>query len=99
MKAKKVTERVYQVGGPAITDSSDCSVYLLDLGDLVLVDTGAGSSVEKIIGNIVGLGLDPSLLATIVLTHCHIDHVGGARELKRRFGAKTRPLSRGETTG
>jgi glyoxylase-like metal-dependent hydrolase (beta-lactamase superfamily II) len=60
----------------------------LNLGELILIDTGAGWSVEKIISNVQSLGLNCKTLKKILLTHCHIDHIGGVPELKRRFGAK-----------
>ncbi|HPN98665.1 MAG TPA: hypothetical protein PLX88_08790, partial [Syntrophorhabdaceae bacterium] len=56
---KKVTDDIYLIGDSEITDSRDCAVYLLDLGELVLIDTGAGLSVDKLIRNIEGLGLNP----------------------------------------
>jgi len=34
------------------------------------------------------LGLDPNNLSKIILTHCHIDHIGGVPEIKKRFGSK-----------
>jgi len=84
----KIIKDVYLVGDSDITDSRDCSVYLLNLGELVLIDTGVGSSVDLIVRNIEDLGLEPDKLSTIILTHCHIDHVGGAHELRRRFGSR-----------
>jgi glyoxylase-like metal-dependent hydrolase (beta-lactamase superfamily II) len=86
--AKEIIKGIYLVGGSNITDTKDCSIYLLDLGELILIDTGAGTSVDAIIHNIKELGLDPGNLSTVVLTHCHIDHVGGAHEFKKRFGAR-----------
>jgi glyoxylase-like metal-dependent hydrolase (beta-lactamase superfamily II) len=83
----KVTEGVYLVGSADLTDQRDCSVYLVDMGDLVLIDTGAGVATGQIVRNIELLGLDPRALSTIVLTHCHIDHVGGAGYLTERFGS------------
>ncbi len=62
--------------------------YLLNLSELILIDTGAGWSVEKVVNNAQKLGLDMKNLTKILFTHCHIDHIGGAPELKRRFGAK-----------
>ena len=88
MKPRKITEHVYLVGDSDLTDPKDCSVYLLDLGELVLIDSGAGTSVGKIASNIETLGLDPGRLSSIVLTHCHIDHVGGAAQLRHLYGAK-----------
>jgi len=88
MNAKEVTEGIYLVGGADITDPRDCDVYLLDLGELVLIDAGAGPSCDKIILNIENLGLNPAELKTVILTHCHIDHIGGAPRFRDAFGAQ-----------
>ncbi|OPY68910.1 MAG: Metallo-beta-lactamase L1 precursor [Syntrophorhabdaceae bacterium PtaU1.Bin034] len=99
----KVTDKVFMVGNSDMTDGRDCSVYLLDLKELVLVDTGAGMNTGQIVRNIELLGFDPSWLTTVLLTHCHIDHVGGASYLKERFGARiimheldAQPVERGD---
>jgi glyoxylase-like metal-dependent hydrolase (beta-lactamase superfamily II) len=88
MKAKEVTEGIYLVGGADITDPRDCAVYLLDLGELVLIDAGAGPSYAEIVRNIETLGLDLTKLKSLILTHCHIDHIGGAPQLRAAFGAQ-----------
>ena len=88
MNAKKVTENIYQVGGADITDPRDCAVYLLDLGELVLIDAGAGPSYAKIVRTIEGLGLNPDTLKGLILTHCHIDHIGAAPQFREAFGAQ-----------
>jgi glyoxylase-like metal-dependent hydrolase (beta-lactamase superfamily II) len=84
----EIVKDIYLVGSSDMTDPKDCSVFLLDLGELVLVDAGAGSSIDAIVENIRVLGLDPGKLSTVLLTHCHIDHTGGAQEFKNRFGAR-----------
>jgi glyoxylase-like metal-dependent hydrolase (beta-lactamase superfamily II) len=38
--------------------------------------------------NIEAFGLDPTRLSTLVLTHCHIDHMGGASWFRERFGTR-----------
>lgn len=88
MGPKEITEDTYIIGDSDISDSRDCSVYLLNLGELVLIDTGTGPSANKIIQNIEKLGFDPARISTVILTHCHIDHVGGAQEFKKRFGSR-----------
>jgi glyoxylase-like metal-dependent hydrolase (beta-lactamase superfamily II) len=85
---REVTKAIYLVGGAEITDPRDCAVYLLDLGELLLIDAGAGPSFDEIILNIERLGLDPAKLTTLILTHCHIDHIGGAPKLREAFGVK-----------
>jgi glyoxylase-like metal-dependent hydrolase (beta-lactamase superfamily II) len=88
MKPYEIIKDIFIVGGPDITDSRDACVYLLTLGELILIDTGAGWSVEKIINNIQKLGFDCKNISKILLTHCHIDHIGGVPEIKKRFGSK-----------
>lgn len=88
MGPEEIIKDIYIVGSSDITDPKDCSVYLIDLGELILIDAGAGTSVEDIIGNIISLGLDPGKITTVILTHCHIDHVGGAHVFKKRYGSR-----------
>ena len=102
---ERVTDGVYLVGSSELTDSRDCSVYLVDAGELLLVDSGAGVSAAQVAKNIELLGLDPALLSTLILTHCHIDHVGGAAYFKERFGVRiimhaldARPVENGDPT-
>jgi glyoxylase-like metal-dependent hydrolase (beta-lactamase superfamily II) len=88
MGPKEILRDIYLVGSSDMTDPKDCSIYLLDLGELVLIDAGAGTNVNAIIHNVKELGLDPDNISTVVLTHCHIDHAGGAHEFSKRFGAR-----------
>lgn len=89
MKPIEVTKGIYLVGDARLTDPKDCTVYLIDAGgELILIDAGAGTSVDRIVSNIAGFGLDASRLSALILTHCHIDHIGGAAEIRRRFGVK-----------
>jgi glyoxylase-like metal-dependent hydrolase (beta-lactamase superfamily II) len=88
MKPFEIINDIFIVGGPDITDGRDGCVYLINLGELILIDTGAGWSVDKIINSIQMLGFDCKNLNRILLTHCHIDHIGGVPEIKKRFGSK-----------
>jgi len=104
MKPSEIIKDIYIVGGPDITDGRDGCVYLLSISELVLIDTGAGWSIDNIIGNIRKMGLDPKNIRKTILTHCHIDHIGGVPEIKKRFGAKifihnldAPPLENGDT--
>lgn len=88
MKPYEILKNIFIVGGPEITDSRDGCVYLIHLGELVLIDTGAGWSVDNILRNIEKLGFDCEKLTTILLTHCHIDHIGGAPQIRKQLGSK-----------
>ena len=85
----KVSDGVYLVGGNDLSDPKDCCVYLVDGGDeLALIDAGAGEGFPAICENLRDDGFDPRRLATLVLTHCHIDHSGGIPDFVRSFGVK-----------
>jgi len=85
--AKKIFEGIYLVGSSDMTDGADCCVYLIEFeNELVLIDSGAGNSVSQIIENINALKLSPKKAQKLILTHCHIDHIGGANEFKSKLG-------------
>ncbi len=88
MKPVEIIKDIFIIGDSGMTDSKDCSIYLINLDELIMIDTGAGDSVDIIVKNMEKIGLDPKRLSKIILTHCHIDHVGGADELRKRFGAR-----------
>lgn len=74
----KVTDGIYLVGGPELTDGRDCCVYLVDGGgELALIDTGLGPSAPIILNNIEQLGFNPADLKYVIATHGHADHIGG----------------------
>ncbi len=85
----RIAPGVYVVGGPEITDPADGLVYAVDGGpEIALVDCGAGASVPRIVENLEEVGLDPGRIALVVLTHRHVDHVGGAPALCERFAPR-----------
>jgi glyoxylase-like metal-dependent hydrolase (beta-lactamase superfamily II) len=86
MKSLKITEGIYQVGGPDITSPDDCCIFLVDLGRPILIDTGAGTATRRLVNNLDELGYSPRDIKMVVLTHCHIDHVGGAPFLVEKYG-------------
>src|SRR4030067_1416894 len=88
MKPHEIIKDIFIVGGPDITAGRDGCVYLINLGELILIDTGAGWSVDDIIKNIELFGFDCNRLSKIILTDCLIDHIGGAPEIKKRCGSK-----------
>jgi len=89
MSAEKIFEGIYLVGSSELSDSADCCVYLVEFSDeLLLIDSGAGESAPRIIENIYSLNLKNKPVKKLILTHCHIDHIGGANQLKDRLGLK-----------
>lgn len=61
MVARKITEHVYLVGCPDLAHELDCNVYLVDGTpyELVLIDSGCGLGVKKILENIENWGFYP----------------------------------------
>jgi len=67
----------------------NANCYLLVDKELTLVDTGLPHNTKKILGYIYEeLHRQPSDLKMIILTHCDIDHIGNALELRNITDAK-----------
>ncbi len=66
------------------------NVFLLDgeRGDRWLVDSGHWSERAMLLWELRRVGLRPSELTGVLLTHRHSDHAGNAAFLQRRYGVK-----------
>ncbi len=89
IKSEEIVSGVYQIGGAGITNADDAAVYLIDFaGEQVVIDSGAGRSFSQLVNNIEELGFSPTKISKLILTHCHIDHIGSAPFFKKQYGAK-----------
>jgi glyoxylase-like metal-dependent hydrolase (beta-lactamase superfamily II) len=80
-----VTEEIFQVGGGSLTSAEDAAVYLIKSeGHGALVDAGCGGATGKLFRNLSSCGIQPNDIEYLLITHCHYDHTGGAREIKNR---------------
>jgi len=84
----RIYQDIYIIGSAEISHPYDCCVYLIDVGELILIDSGAGRSFDKLVNNILTLGLAPEKISTVAVTHCHIDHVGSLAKFKQEYGAQ-----------
>ena len=75
---------VHVLGG---TKGGRVRAFLLDHGELTLVDTLFEDDARGVVEAIRGLGRSPRDLNRIVLTHAHRSHLGGLAALKRASGA------------
>jgi glyoxylase-like metal-dependent hydrolase (beta-lactamase superfamily II) len=63
------------------------AAYLIRSSKPVLVETGAAKSAPVVIAALTELGIGAEDLATIVVTHIHLDHAGGVGDLARAYPA------------
>jgi glyoxylase-like metal-dependent hydrolase (beta-lactamase superfamily II) len=59
--------------------------YLLDAPRPTLIECGPALSIDNVISGLRSLGMDPSDLAYLVVTHIHLDHAGGAGDVAAAF--------------
>ena len=83
-----IWQDIYIIGDAEISHPHDCCVYLIDAGELVLIDTGAGESFSYLVDNIYTLGFNPEQLTAIIATHAHIDHIGALARFKQKYDVK-----------
>jgi metallo-beta-lactamase class B len=80
----KVFDNLYYVGEKeysawAVTTSAG----------IIVIDTIWAHSVEdEIVGGLRKLGLDPANIKYALVSHAHIDHIGGAKYLQEKFGTR-----------
>lgn len=79
---QRVADQVYRL------EHRFVNVYLLDLGKVVLIDTGTKGAGPDIRAGLKELGKEPEDVAVVLLTHHHVDHIGTAAAWKREGGAQ-----------
>lgn len=75
----KLFDNLYFVGTTAV------GAFVVDTGDgLVMLDTGCGDTdVALMVSDMKKIGLNPSRIKLIFISHEHFDHYGGVQYLKR----------------
>ncbi len=80
----KVFDNLYFVG-----TKIHSSWALTSREGIILIDTLYDyASEEAIAGGLRKLGLDPAAVKYVIIAHAHGDHVGGAKLMQERFGAR-----------
>ena len=83
MEPAKVFDNLYYLG------QSEYSAWAVTTSDgIIVIDALFDYSVEdEIVNGLTRVGLDPTRIKYVLVSHGHSDHVGGARLLQDRFGA------------
>jgi len=61
------------------------SSYLIKASRPCLIETGSALSAPVVTAELAALGIGPTDLSTIVVTHIHLDHAGGVGDLAHFF--------------
>lgn len=76
-----VGDGVHAVAGPDVNWT-----LLVDGSDVTLVDSGYPRYVGAVIESLARIGRRPEDVRAILLTHAHIDHIGGAGHFAATYG-------------
>jgi glyoxylase-like metal-dependent hydrolase (beta-lactamase superfamily II) len=89
--SERVTAPVEQVApGVFAARGTDVNFFLVrDGSDVTVLDSGWRGDADAVVAAIRFLGVRPEDVRAVLLTHAHIDHVGGALHLFERYGVPT----------
>jgi metallo-beta-lactamase class B len=84
LEPKKAFDDLYWMGTP-----SRSSWALTSNDGIILYDThGVYDSEDLIVGGLKKLGLDPAKVKYVIISHAHLNEVGGAKLMQERYGAR-----------
>ncbi len=63
----------------------DAIHFIVDGGEVAVIDTGTNHSVARIVAALDELGCAPEAVRHVLLTHVHLDHAAGAGSLMQRL--------------
>ena len=78
---------VYQIDTRMAGYTGITAGYLIRTDRPCLVETGTAPSAPVVRDALAALGVGPRDLSTVVVTHIHLDHAGGAGDIARMFPA------------
>jgi metallo-beta-lactamase class B len=80
----KVFDNLYYIG------EKEYSAWAVVTSDgIIVIDTIWSHSVEdEIVNGLKKLGFDPANIKYALVSHAHIDHIGGAKYLQEKFGTR-----------
>ena len=80
----KVFDNLYYIG------EKEYSAWALATSQgIIVIDTIWAYSVEdEVVGGLKKLGFDPANIKNAIVSHAHIDHIGGAKYLQDKYGTR-----------
>jgi len=80
--------RLVALRTPTLLPATHTNCWILGTGELLLVDPGASdpSEIERLVTHVRALTAEDCRPLAVVLTHHHLDHVGGARAVSEQLG-------------
>lgn len=86
---EQVCHGVYLVAGGHVSGSGDAMSYLVQAEKNYLIDAGAElNSGKQILERIERAGQGSAKLADLLITHCHVDHIGGVQPIVEATGCE-----------
>ena len=80
----KVFDNLYYIG-----EQEFSAWAVVTFAGIIVIDTIWAYSVEdEIVGGLKKLGFDPANIKYAIVSHAHIDHIGGARFLQDTYGTR-----------
>jgi hydroxyacylglutathione hydrolase len=100
----KISDSVYSLkipfripgGGGRFVERS-VNAFMISRRNLCLIDAGVAESAGSILVMVRDAGRDPGEISTLILTHSHPDHIGGALAIQKATGCiiAAHPAERG----
>jgi glyoxylase-like metal-dependent hydrolase (beta-lactamase superfamily II) len=81
MRLARVNDQVHMVTGTNVNWA-----IVTDGSDVTLVDAGYPNDAPAVLASLEAIGLRPENVVAIVLTHAHLDHMGGIPSIVERYG-------------
>jgi glyoxylase-like metal-dependent hydrolase (beta-lactamase superfamily II) len=85
MQVAPVDDRVFLVTGTNVNWA-----IVVDGTDVTLIDGGYPADAGDLVRSIREIGRRPEDVVTVLLTHAHLDHMGGLAALTKRYGTPVR---------